>query len=169
MPSTFAAAMRLPFTWRSTSRMCSRSIVFERRRRGRRRARGGRSAAHRAAPALALRGRTRRRARAPRAACRRRACRRARSTFFSSRTLPSQRALQQHALGAPASARESACASAAAHSRMNAAVRYGMSSRRSRSGGSDHLDDVEAVEQIAAEPARGDFGAQVAVGRRDHR
>ena len=31
-----------------------------------------------------------------------------------------------------------------------------------------HLDDVEAVVEIAAEPAGGDLGAQIAVGRGDH-
>ena len=55
-------------------------------------------------------------------------------TFFSSRTLPSH-ALQQHRSAGgvrPLIGLRIRCA----HSRMNAAVRYGMSSRRSRSGGS---------------------------------
>src|SRR5437667_68408 len=30
-----------------------------------------------------------------------------------------------------------------------------------------HLDDVETVIEVAPEPSRGDFGAQIAVGRRD--
>ena len=30
-----------------------------------------------------------------------------------------------------------------------------------------HFDDVQAVEEIAAEPSGGDFGPQVAIGRRD--
>ena len=44
-----------------------------------------------------------------------------------------------------------------------------MSSRRSRSGGTPKLHDVEPVVQVAAEPAGGDLGAQVAVGRGDAR
>ena len=42
-----------------------------------------------------------------------------------------------------------------------------MSSRRSRSGGTRDPDDVQAVEQIEPEPARGDFLPQIAIGRGD--
>ena len=42
-----------------------------------------------------------------------------------------------------------------------------MSSRRSRSGGIADLDDIQPVEQIAAETPRRDFGSQVPVGRRE--
>ena len=50
---------------------------------------------------------------------------------------------------------------------MKWATRRGMSSLRSRSGGTTQRHDVQPVEQILAEAALGDLGLDVAVGRRD--
>ncbi len=75
-------------------------------------------------------------------------------TFFSSRIFPSHRAFRstRSACGVrPVTGLRIRCA----QSRRNADVRYGM------------LHDVQAIEKIAAEAPSGDFGAQIAVGRRD--
>ena len=160
--------MRLPFTCRSTSRMCSRSISSS-----------GAGALRRAAGAIG----------APAARRRRGAC-----AFGPERAgelaLGHQRAVRQHARALddvlqladvalpararaararrPASGRGSACASARAlaHERRGQIrnVLAAIAQRRQR-----HLDDVEAVEEIAAETAGGHLGAQIAVGRGDRR
>ena len=50
----------------------------------------------------------------------------------------------------------------------SASTSSGMSSRRSRSGGTCDRHDVEPVEQVLAEAARRDLGLQVLVGGRQH-
>ena len=51
---------------------------------------------------------------------------------------------------------------------MKCATSRGMSSLRSRSGGTEHGHDVQAVEEVLAEAPGRDLGLDVPVGRRQH-
>src|SRR6185436_6536711 len=125
MPSILAAAMRFPLTCRRTSTMCPRSTEL--------------SAGENARPCAVwpvagagprLASMSRSVMRFPSASMHARS-----TTFFSSRTLPSQEAVSS-SRSATAVIPVKGLRMRWAQSPMNAAVRYGMSSRRSRSGGS---------------------------------
>ena len=69
---------------------------------------------------------------------------------------------------ASARRRRSSCRACAPPWPQSAATSRGMSSRRSRSGGSVDRKDVEPVVEVVAEAARRPRALQVAVGRGDH-
>ena len=86
-------------------------------------------------------------------------------TFSSSRTLPGHAYSVSIFIASGDTAFDDVAVVLGETLRGNSATSSGMSSRRSRSGGTVEVDDVQAIEQILAERALGDHVAQVAVRR----
>ena len=167
MPSTFAAAMRLPFTWRSTSRMCSRSIASSGAGVGCCARGSGRPVARAPAePALCLGPE-----RAGQLALRQQRAFREHARALDDVLQLADVAVPARARSSTRSARRRQALNRLAHPRRALAHERGRQIRNVLAAiaqrRQDHLDDVEAVEQIAAEPAGGDLRAQIAIGGGD--